>query len=224
MISKGNSPAFRNSLLNLLVRMKSSGNNEKKVAVAKIIPRVAEAFKTFDDAFKGVLDLCKDCIDDENLETRNTIAERLIRVIKVAKPTHEKQLRALITLCLEKGPDFIRAQTIPCILALTEIDKGSATALLKTAASLPDWRVRYAVCQNIDKIGELFGPPVFASFLTKNYADYLLDQNPDTRVASIECMPIVCKYIEQDTIILHIIPCLSHVASDAEVSVIYLLT
>lgn len=158
-------------------------------------------------------------LEDSCLENRSAILDALPKVISFSKPQNEKAIRNLLTLCLEKGPDFIRAQTVASILSLAEIDKASATALLKTSASLSDWRVRYAICSSLDKIGASFGAGVFGSFLTKNISDYLLDQNADTRVAALDCIPCLCKYVEADQISTHILPCLTHTANDTEVAV-----
>lgn len=147
------------------------------------------------------------------------LLEGFPKTILCSKPHHEKTLRNLITLALEKGPDFIRALAVNCILTLAQIDKASATALLKTSASLSDWRVRYAVCSNLDKIGSIFGSAVFTSFLTKNISDYLLDQNPDTRITALESIPQLCKYVDADPISVNILPCLNHIANDTEATV-----
>lgn len=137
----------------------------------------------------------------------------------MSKPVQEKTIRALLTQCLEKGPDFIRAHVVICILALADVDKQSATSLLKTAAAVADWRVKYAICSNIEKIGESFGRAIFPAFLTKNYSDFLLDQNPETKISALDFMPTVLKYIDADSASLHLLPCLTHVANDPEVTV-----
>lgn len=161
----------------------------------------------------------RELLEEPNVEVRTQLLEGFSKIVLCSKPQHEKILRSLLTLALEKGPDFVRAQSLNCILALAQIDKSSATALLKTSSSLSDWRLRYAVCSNLEKIGSLFGSAIFTSFLTKNISDYLLDQNPDTRVSALDCIPQLCKYVEADSLAVHILPCLNHIANDTEATV-----
>src|SRR5690606_15617470 len=103
--------------------------------------RPIQAGKEFDNK---TLEIFKELLEDPSLEVRTILLTNLPKIISYSKPQNEKLVRSIITLCLEKGPDFIRAQAVTSILSLAEIEKSSAQALLKTAASLSDWRVRYA--------------------------------------------------------------------------------
>lgn len=92
-------------------------------------------------------------MEDDVLAVRTTLVENFPSIIYCAKTPHEKSIRNIITFALEKGPDSIRASMLSSIIALAKsIDKSSATALLKTLASLSDWRVRYVICFSIEEV------------------------------------------------------------------------
>lgn len=99
-----------------------------------------------------MLDFSKELLEDENLEVRSAAAEELPKLILTSKAQHEKLIRNLIVLGLEKGPDFIRSLMIPCIVSLSHVDQNSATSLLKTLTAIKDWRVRYLTCHSLDKV------------------------------------------------------------------------
>lgn len=158
-------------------------------------------------------------LEDPSLEVVSAVLQALPKIVAYCKPQNEKMVRHIITFCLEKGPDFIRAQTVSSILSLVDVDRASGTSLLRTASSLSDWRVRYAVCSSVGIIGEKLGTTVFASFLVKNIGSYLTDQNPDTRISAMETFPLLCKYAEADLLASEIVNGLTHIASDTEVTV-----
>lgn len=196
------------------------------MAAAKLILKVSEMGRGNDELYKQVsiltnktLEIIKEMLEDPSLEVRSTLLSNLPKIITFAKPQNEKLIRSILTLCLEKGPDFIRAQTVASILSLAEVEKASAHALLKTAASLSDWRVRYAVCSSINAIAEALGPSIFGTFLMANITDYLLDQNPDTRIAAMETFPVLCKYADSELLSSKVVSCLNHIANDTEVTV-----
>lgn len=96
--------------------------------------------------------MIKELIEDENMDIRNQVAQDLPRIILLCKPQHEKIIRNIIVLGLEKGPDFIRSHLITSIINLTGIDQNWAVSLLKNVTSIKDWRVRYTICHNIERV------------------------------------------------------------------------
>lgn len=164
------------------------------------------------------------CCTYSSLEVRSIMSEALPKIIKLSKPSQERTIRSIINDCLDREtPDFIQASMINCILAMDEIDKTSAVSLLKTASMLPSWRVRFAICNNLDRIGQTFGASIFPMYLTKHYAGYLSDQTPETRVAALESLAVAFRYIEVESMNTHILPCLTSAANDSEVVVTYRL-
>lgn len=120
---------------------------------------------------------------------------------------------------IDKGPDFVSAQGVNCIMELARLNKPVATSILKSLSSNTGWRVRYAICHNIQKIGEKFGRLVFKTFLTKTFSDYLLDQSSETRVGALDCLPKACNFMDVDNISLNLVPCLKHLVNDTELPV-----
>lgn len=92
-------------------------------------------------------------MQDKNVELRGSAIDFLPKLVTLAKPVHEKAIRGLIEFAIEKGPDFIRAASVTSIIAFNDIEKTTAGGLLKMLCGLQDWRVRYMVCNNIDKVG-----------------------------------------------------------------------
>lgn len=54
VIGKGGSTEFKICVLSLMVRMKNSGNPQKKTAVSRLISKLAEMAKSADEQFKNV--------------------------------------------------------------------------------------------------------------------------------------------------------------------------
>lgn len=226
LVGRISAPTSKELALQLLNRLRTTSNLEKRIAAAKITLKVAEVCRGIDELYKQVcifinktLEIIKEILEDPSVEVRTTLLSNLPKIISYSKPQNEKLIRSILTLCLEKGPDFIRAQTVTSILSLAEVEKASAIALLKTAASLSDWRVRYAVCSSMNVIVDILGPGVFSSFLMANISDYLLDQNPDTRIAAMETFPVICKVADPELISTKIVNCLNHIVNDTEVTV-----
>jgi hypothetical protein len=90
------------------------------------------------------------------VELRGSAMDALPKLVTFAKPVHEKAIRSLIEFVVEKGPDFVRAASVTSIIALNDVEKTTAGGLLKMLCGLQDWRVRYMVCNNIDKVGRRF--------------------------------------------------------------------
>lgn len=144
------------------------------------------------------------------------------KLILSSKAQHEKLIRNTIVLGLEKGPDFVRALMIPCIVSLAHVDQNSATSLLKTLTAIKDWRVRYLTCHSLDKvlaahqIAARFPTNIFQSFFVQNFSEYLLDQAVEVRIAAIDALPRLASLVDQELFVEHVIPRLSHLATDTE--------
>ena len=54
IISRGGPTPFKVLILGLMAKLRASSNIDKKLAVAKLMPRVAELCKSNDDLFKNV--------------------------------------------------------------------------------------------------------------------------------------------------------------------------
>jgi len=153
---------------------------------------------------------------------RSAAAEELPKLILSAKAPHEKLIRSIIVTGLEKGPDFIRSLMTPCIISLSHVDQNSATSLLKTLTAIRDWRVRYLLCHSLDKVASpqqiaaRFPPNIFQNFFVQNFSDYLLDQAVEVRIAAIDALPRLTGLVDQELFVEHIVPRLSHLATDTE--------
>lgn len=165
------------------------------------------------------MDIVKELIDSSSLEIRTKTFTNFQTVVKYSEKKFEKIITDLIEMGIDKGPDFVSAQGIPCLLELARMNKPVATSILKSLSSNDAWRVRYGICHNIEKIGDKFGKIVFKTFLTKSLSDYLLDQKSETRIGALDCLPKACHYIDAENICLHLVPCLKHLVNDSELPV-----
>lgn len=143
--------------------------------------------------------------------------ESFPKVVQSCSNSHDKQIRGLLTLAIEKGPDFVRGHVVTGLVALAPIDKNSATSLLKTLCGLTDWRVRYAICTNISTLVESLGASnIFPAFLTKAYSDMLIDQNPECKVIALENLPNSLRYVDSESASTYLLPNLKIVVNDKE--------
>lgn len=139
------------------------------------------------------------------------------KVVQASSSAHDKQIRGLLTLAIEKGPDFVRGHVVSGLIALAPIDKNSSVSLLKTLCGLTDWRVRYGICTNISALVESLGASnIFPSFLTKAYSDMLTDQNPECKVIALENLPNSLRYIDSESASTYLLPNLKIVVNDKE--------
>ena len=166
-----------------------------------------------------LLEITRDLIEGEDLEIRTKAFQSFSGVVSVSEKKFEKMLTDIIELGIDKGPDFVASHGIASLIELVRFNKPVATSILKTLSSTQGWRVRYAICHNIELIGDKFGRIVFKTFITKSLSDYLLDQNSETRIGALDALPKASKFMDAENICLHLVPCLSHLVNDSELAV-----
>lgn len=63
-----NPAQFRANLVSLAVRLQQSGNLDKKLCLAKLLPKLAPLLKGYDDNIKTVT-ICLSCVDHRSLQS-----------------------------------------------------------------------------------------------------------------------------------------------------------
>jgi len=174
------------------------------------------------DCLSQLISISRELVDDDDINIREITYSNFQSVLDYGDAVYERSMTDIIEIGIDKGPDFVTAIAVQHCCSLARLNKPVATSILKTLSGSSFWRVRYSICLNIQKIGEIFGEISFKTFLTKNLSDYLLDQKSETKIGALDCLPKACRFIDQESISGQIAPCLSHLVNDSDLSVVLL--
>lgn len=165
------------------------------------------------------MEIIRELINEKDLEIRTKAFEQFKDVISAADKKFERMLTDIIEMGINKGPDFVSCLGVENLIRLSKFNKPVSTSILRTMSSSSGWRIRYAICHQIEQIGIHFGKQVFSSFITKSLTDYLLDQNSETKVGALDALPKAAKFMDADSLCNHLIPCLNHLVNDSDLPV-----